>query len=226
MAEQQQQKTEKAPTTQRSTFVKSAARIEVLIGGPYKQNGEEHPYGHAALRVVTPESDSTYDYGRYGKVWGKFDSEGEGILRVWTNFSKYIAGENATGRTTTGFAFKATTTETKAVNDYFNGLIVGSKPTQDRGYMKQYKIKSAYHALNSNCTTLTIDGAKQAFPAFASDAASFNVGNGMGNGEKLVARWEGWPKRLFMPADLKNYISSLKGDSAPYETKTYSGKSN
>lgn len=168
----------------------------------------------------------TYDYGRYGKVWGKFNSEGEGILRVWTNFSKYIAGENASGRTTTGFAFKTTPAEAKAINDYFNGLIGGSKPTQDRGYMKQHKIKSDYHALKSNCTTLTIDGTKQAFPKFASDSASFNVGNGLGTTEKLAARWEGWPKRLFMPADLKNHISSLKGGSAPYETKTYSGKSN
>ncbi|WP_447890792.1 hypothetical protein [Pseudomonas hormoni] len=79
--------------------------MELLVGGPYTRDKEEHLFGHAALRVVVGSKDITYDFGRYGKTWGTFDSEGEGVLNVWTSFKTYISGENSLGRTTTGFVY-------------------------------------------------------------------------------------------------------------------------
>ena len=61
--------------------------IQILIGGPYKINGEEHTYGHVALRVITPKDDYIYDFGRYNGETGPY---GQGRLRVWRNFPKYI----------------------------------------------------------------------------------------------------------------------------------------
>jgi hypothetical protein len=45
--------------------------MEILVGGPYTRDKEEHPFGHAALHVVVGSKDITYDFGRYGKTWGR-----------------------------------------------------------------------------------------------------------------------------------------------------------
>lgn len=78
------------------------ASVELLVGGPYG----DHSYGHAALRVTTPEVDKVFDYGRYGQVWGFGNSEGEGILKIWSDFNAYIKEENDLGRVTTGSCTK------------------------------------------------------------------------------------------------------------------------
>ncbi len=78
------------------TVIVLPAHMEILVGGPYEKHGQIQPYGHVAIRVTISKSDMTYDFGRYGKTWGAGDSEGEGMLRVWTDFSKYITGEKAT----------------------------------------------------------------------------------------------------------------------------------
>ena len=99
--------------------------MEILVGGPYKKKGKEQPYGHVAIRVKTPTSDTVYDYGRYGKTWGTFDSEGEGILNVYSDFNQYIQGEKATGRTTTGFTIEVSKAEADSINKHFASLIAG-----------------------------------------------------------------------------------------------------
>jgi hypothetical protein len=180
------------------------------------------PYGHVALRVVNAGSDKTYDYGRYGKTWGFGDSQGEGMLRIWSDFGKYITGENATGRTTTGYTFTVTPEEAQKVDDYFSGKIAGITPNQDRGYMKQYKLADDYDALSSNCTTLSVEGAKQALPNIDKHASSFNEGRGLGFGEKIAAKAAGWPGHIFMPQDLGALLSGTSGTEKP-TIETYSG---
>ncbi len=212
-----------ASSTKKTSFVISSTRLEVLVGGPYTRNGEEHPYGHVALRVLTPKSETIYDFGRYGKVWGIGNSKGEGILRVWSNFQKYIAGENATGRTTTGYTFDVTLEQANAVDAYFAGLISGLETTSDRGHMKQYRLAKDYDALSCNCTTMSVDGVRAAKPTFATEAKKFNEGNGLSRTERSAAWFVGWPDRIFMPADLANYIKSLTGAEAPNSTKIYQG---
>lgn len=188
--------------------------IELLVGGPYR----DHPYGHVALRVITESSDTIYDYGRYGSVWGTGDSEGDGMLRVWTNFDKYIKGERATGRTTVGYRFDVPCEQTKSVNQFFSNKIKGIDPNHDRGYMKQYKLKEDYHALTSNCTTLSVDGAKQAIPNIDQNSEKFNIGRGLGMKEKLAASFKGWPQRIFMPQDLGEFLKTVKIGNGPQKT--------
>ena len=196
-------------------------RIEILVGGPYMKHGKEQPYGHVALRVITSQSDITYDYGRYSRVWGIGNSEGDGILRIWTDFTRYIAGEKATGRTTVGYRFRVTAAEANQVNDHFMKIIKGQEPNQVRGeYMKQYKIND-YHALNSNCTTISIDGATQAIPNLMQGSEPFNIGGKLSTTEKLAAKLKGWPNRIFMPADLGNFLTSLQGNENFLKTEIY-----
>jgi len=115
----------------------SGLDAQVLIGGPYGGNS----YGHVALRVFGPGYDYTYDYGRYGQTWGIGGSQGEGQLRVWTDSGRYIAGENATGRTTTGYTYSTTPEQDRAVIDYYSRLTSSVTPNRSRGsYMNQYRI--------------------------------------------------------------------------------------
>lgn len=191
-------------------FQKLSATVELLVGGPYG----DHPYGHTAIRVVTDRSDRTYDYGRYGKTWGTGGSKGEGMLRVWTDFQRYITGENALGRTTSGFKFRITSAESQKINDYLTGKTSGITPNQNRGYMQQFKIEE-YDALTCNCATLSVDGTKQALTNVDAKYADFQEGRGLSLVEKAAAKVVGYPKRTFMPGDLRAQLSSMDGPDKP-----------
>lgn len=197
-----------------------AATMELLIGGPYTKENKTHPYGHVALRVKTSAKDMTYDYGRYRDAWGIGDSKGEGMLRVWTNFNKYIASENATGRETKGYQFEIMESDADKIITYFAFKTKGKEANLDRGHMKQYRIED-YHALRRNCTTIGVDGATIALPSLVQGSQMYNKGEGLDSTEKMGARLAGWPDRIFMPADLGNHLGSLVGERKPSAVNTY-----
>lgn len=208
-------------TTKKSELRLASPKIEILIGGPYTMAGEEHPYGHTALRVTTQDSDLIYDFGRYRNTWGIGDSEGEGILNIWMDFNKYIASENSLGRVTTGYAYLVADADAAQASAFFSEKIATKKPIKDLGYMKRYKLDQDYHALNHNCTTISLDGAKRAIPNIGKGSDQFIDGRGLGFKEKAAARMSGWPKGIFMPADLSEF---LKNKSSPHKTNTYGNK--
>jgi len=215
----------KVAAKQLTTIVVRTTSIEVLIGGPYKgRDGEMHTYGHAALRVVGPNDERVYDFGRYGDVTGDFGAEGEGILRVWTSFSSYIASENSYGRTTAGFTYNIGADKAQAINAYYDQLIAGAAPRRSKHpNMKEYKLARNYHGLSNNCTTLTLAGARIALPDIDADAAKHNIGRGLSSVEKMAARaknFGSWPRQIFMPADTKAMLEAAKPLKAD-QTKTY-----
>jgi hypothetical protein len=194
---------------------KPNSEIHVLVGGPYVAGGEEHRYGHTAVRVKTPAADITYDFGRYGRVVGDFGAEGEGILRVWTDFSVYIGGENALKRKTTGFVFSVLEGQSQAVNAHFGQLIKVSKPRAElergRGALKAYQLSRNYHALSYNCTTLSLDGVKAGIPTFENGGVPFIDPGAILSMTELLAMKTvggGTPNRLFLPANLEKFLST------------------
>ncbi len=192
--------------------------VQFLIGGPYSG----HNYGHVALRVIGTGYDFTFDYGRYGKTWGIGESEGEGMLRVWSNFSNYIESENATGRTTTGYYFKTTTDQDRTVTDYYQSLIKDNKSNLSRKTMEQYKIRD-YNAKNFNCVTISEEGFSKAFPEISFSNSEYNTGRGMSFSEKMAAKITGWPRTIFMPLDLGAFLENSENDYS-YERSNYSDK--
>lgn len=177
------------------------AYVELLIGGPYTSNGKEHTYGHVALRVSFQAEERIYDFGRYNGENGPY---GQGRLRIWTKFSKYIAGENATGRLTTGFVYRVPLETIAQVNAHFNGLIAGQAVLKSFGdYMKEYRLSEDYHALNNNCTTVAMNAARIALKDIDGNVSKFNEGRGMSMAERAAAHMAGWPKYIFLPADLQ-----------------------
>lgn len=162
-----------------------------------------------ALRVFGKGYDITYDFGRYGKTSGAFGAQGEGMLRVWSNNAKYMAGENATGRTTTAYTFKTSADADKATMAHFEKAIGGSGPVLERDGMKQYKIGD-YDAANNNCTTVALGGLGAGAPDIASklNNSAFDLGTGLGTLERLAYRAAKSGDGIRMPLDLQKSIDS------------------
>lgn len=200
-----------------NSIVKATARpdaeFHMLVGGPYVAGGEEHRYGHAAVRIKTPNRDTTYDFGRYGAVTGDFGAEGEGILRAWSNFAKYIAGENVLKRTTTGFVYRIFTHHTRPVFEFFDRLVaVGARrPSLERGrsWVQVYQLTRNYHALGPNCTTISLDAAAKIWPQYEDGSDRYIDSSAVLNfAERAALSIAGTPARIFLPANLKSFLES------------------
>jgi hypothetical protein len=195
--------------------LKPNCEMHMMVGGPYTLNGETHRYGHTAIRIKTPTTDTTYDFGRYGRVTGDFGAEGEGILRVWSSFDPYIAGEKATGRTTTGFVYAIFQHQAKAATDYYATVIAAARPRpemeRERPYLKVYQLGANYHALGYNCTTLSLDGAQRVFPTFEANSTRFIKPDAVLTFSERMAMKTvggGTPSRLFLPANLQEFLTT------------------
>jgi hypothetical protein len=198
----------KVTTGQSTTIVVRMASVELLIGGPYTMKGERHSYGHVALRVTTTQHDRVFDYGRYGRVWGMGESQGEGMLRVWSDFNAYIAGESSYGRVTTGFVYETSEEQANSVLAHFDQKISGKRPTpKSRTGMNEYRIED-YDALGPNCTTMSVEAARIALPTVDSQRAKFQQGRGLSTMEKALVGVKGWPAHLVMPADLQAMLET------------------
>lgn len=210
--------------------LKPTAEMHVLIGGPYVLDGEEHRYGHTAIRLKTTATDSTYDFGRYGLTTGDFGAEGEGILRVWSDYSQYIAGENALGRKTTSFVYRIFDHQAALVDGFFARLIEAAKRRADlerkRPSLKVYRLAQNYHALGPNCTTLSVDAAKAVFPNYDAGSAAFiKPDDVMTFKERLAMKTVGGgtPGHIFLPANLLKFLTERPAIKE-HEVITYGGK--
>lgn len=192
--------------------LKPTAEMHILVGGPYTDSsGEEHRYGHTALRIKTKSSDLTYDFGRYGKITGTFGESGEGILRVWSSFQPYINGENSLRRKTTGFVYSIFEHQASLSNIYFDGLLKSGKLIEGKSTVtkKVYKLAADYHALGPNCTTLSIDGAKKAINNIDEGAEMYNKPEDVLTfAERLALKAKGGSSRLFLPANLLKFLNA------------------
>lgn len=206
-----QAKTNDTPKSLADDKLKPTAEMHILVGGPYTDSaGEEHRYGHTALRIKTKNSDLTYDFGRYGKITGTFGEGGEGILRVWNSFQPYINGEIALQRKTTGFVYSIFDHQGALSNSYFDGLIKSGKAIEGKStaIKRVYKLATDYQALGPNCTTLSIDGAKQAIFNIDQGSEKYNRPEDVLTfPERMALKAKGGSSRLFLPANLLAFLN-------------------
>ncbi|MDR2820157.1 MAG: hypothetical protein LBB60_06485 [Desulfovibrio sp.] len=211
-------------TSRKTQILVSGPYMEILIGGPYtKSNREEVTYGHTALRVVVDGTDTTYDFGRYGREWGPFDSRGEGILKVWNDFSSFIAGENAYGRQTVGFVYPLEQEEARKIHGFFTGLICSAENRKSMANAKVYRLQQNYHATSYNCTTITIDGAQQTGKQIVYNPEAHAKRQGLTFIEDMAATGQSRPVHgIFMPADLRSMLEA--NTVCPYTKKNIYGQ--
>jgi len=138
--------------------------VELIIGKPYRDaNGEEHPYGHVALRVFNAAEgyDKAYDFGRYGKTWGLMGSKGDGILNTYADADAYLKSE-MNQRSSVGYMQPTTADQDKQVMAYFDAMIkegsVYKSGAVPGGGGTAYKLKSDYDVFDNNCTTMSCGG--------------------------------------------------------------------
>lgn len=208
----------KLTTQQVTTIQVLTASIEILVGGPYAG----HSYGHTALRVITKGQDRIYDYGRYRNTWGVGKSEGDGVLKVWSNFNAYITEENSYGRVTTGFLYEVSEAQAQQARAFYDTKLTGKKPLLSDAHKTVYIIED-YYALGPNCTTISVAGAKMAVPDIDAQRAAFQKGRGLSLMEKAAVSAKGWPDHLIMPADLQAMLES-SSSRKPKAVKAYGGK--
>jgi hypothetical protein len=196
-------------TQRKEVFIAPSSEMHILIGGPYVLRGKEHRYGHTALRVKTSFFDVTYDFGRYGAVSGLFGEKGEGILQVWSAFQPYITNEISLNRLTKGFVYNLTDQQAEKVKAYFdalqkNAILIKEKSTSVKTV---YKLNQDYHALGPNCTTLSIDGAKQAIPDIDDGSMKFYKPDDVLDWKEITAlSVSGGGFRVFLPANLERFL--------------------
>ncbi len=208
----------KISTNQLTTIKVQTASIELLVGGPYT----DHPYGHTALRVITKSGEHIYDYGRYARTWGVGNSEGDGVLNIWTKFDAYIAEENSLKRKTTGFLYDVQEEQALEVIKFYDRKIAKKKPKSSTKVKTSYVIED-YYALGPNCTTLSVDAAKVAIPNLDSDWKKYQDGRGLSMMERGIVSAKGWPSYIFMPADLLAMLGSSTARK-PKAIRSYEAK--
>jgi hypothetical protein len=185
-------------------------RMEIVIAGPY----EGRSYGHAALRVVTPAGDRTYDFGRYGETFGEFGARGEGILRVWSSFIAYLWEESKTGRTIHSYVYAIGAHQAQSLERHYARLIAPAARRIGAGKpagMAEYKLPRNYHGVTNNCTTMVLAGVTLALPQLLYRPGRYNTGRGLSAREKAGARFASggnWPREIFMPADVQRMLEA------------------
>lgn len=136
--------------------------VQLIIGRPYTKNGEEHPYGHVALRVFDASQgyDMVYDFGRYGEV-SLTGKTGDGILNVYNSSKAYLKSEQGM-RNSVGYTQPTTTEEDKAIMNHFSALTkegtVYNGGAVPGGGGTAYKLKEDYDVFSNNCCTKSTDG--------------------------------------------------------------------
>lgn len=203
--------------------MKPTAWMELLVGGPYTKNGKEHRYGHTALYIRYSGGERIYDYGRYRTIYpervnlgistinldGDSSPRGEGILKIWNNFSRYITSENALGRTTVVYGYSIMESQAQLVVRHFLDMIRGIEPYEKNASHQRYKTRLDYFALGPNCTTVSIDGAQRAVPSIVQGSSQYIKTDGILGYDALAAmRIQGYrtPNRIFLPANLGSYL--------------------
>lgn len=141
---------------------KQGDSVELIIGKPYTLNGEEHKYGHVALRVFNSELgyDKVFDFGRYAQTWGFMDRSGEGILNVYKDGDIYIKNEQSF-RTSIGYTKATTPAQDQEIIGYFDDLVKEGTLRIDNKNYSRYRLKQDYDAFGPNCCTLSGDGLEQ-----------------------------------------------------------------
>lgn len=208
----------KITTNQLTTIQVQTASIELLVGGPYL----DHPYGHTALRVITKSGEYIYDYGRYARTWGIGNSEGDGVLNIWSNFDAYIAEENSLARQTIGFLYDVSEDKALEVIKFYDAKIASKKAKRSTKVKMSYVIED-YYALGPNCTTLSVDAAKVAVPDIDRDWKKYQEGRGLSMMERGIVSAKGWPNHIFMPADLQAMLARSTAGQ-PKAIRSYGGK--
>lgn len=168
------------------------------------------------LRLWTVSSDipGKIDIGiKTIKLDGDSSPRGEGVMKVWSNFGRYIASENSYGRATVGYGYAIFESQAQLIAKHFREILKDLEPYERNAVHVRYKTRMDYFALGPNCTTVSVDGAQQAVPKIVQGSEAYISTDGILGYDALMGmKYQGYklPPRVFLPANLGAYL-----DGAP-----------
>ncbi len=192
------------------------AKVNFLLGGPYKKGTETHKYGHCAMRIRVGAIDATFDFGRYGNTTGLFKESGDGILRIWSSFANYIKIENSYKRVTIEYIYDIVDTDAQAMYDLFMAEVAkGKLISKDDGLgMQSFNLSFKYFALGPNCTTICINSSNYGNPGVMNGSMAFYKPTDVLDFKEIMALGlQPTPKKLFLPANLERFMAHRKAQS-------------
>lgn len=171
-----------------------ALALEILVSLPDK----EGQVGHVVVKVRTfsPDEVIIYDFGRYGRTWGKLNFEGEGVMRVWTGRSQvetYMRSGFKYHRTL-GWEIAVTEEQEKDIHQYYQELIATATSVTDQKTHVRYILPEDYHGVTNPCSVKALEGMKKVLPSEQWRAIL----------DPKFNRGEGFPK------DLKKWFSKVQ----------------
>lgn len=163
--------------------IPEVSALEIIVNLPQKGN----PIGHVAVRMRTFDEDRevVYDFGRYGKVWGKLRLQGEGILRVWRGpraVQAYME-RGTVFRRALGFVIEVSEQEERRILAFYEARLkeaLWSRP--GRGHSK-YRLPRDYDGVTMQCAAFALLGLRTIWPRERWErvlAPRFNRGRGLG----------------------------------------------
>lgn len=182
----------------------------------------ETKWGHVSLRVVHEDKDLVFDFGRYGAMWGFFNTEGAPILRVWKNAAKaHLDYLKKGGGPVTEIRFATDAAAAERVLAFYDRLIKGRKPYSSTFQTDYYDTKTpAFHSINHNCTTVAIEAFSEGLPHYRVNNPKYAVATELSGIFRIAAndyaydsknkRW----KHIWWPMDLralleKEYVNNV-----------------
>lgn len=148
--------------------------------------------GHVAVRLhgETPRDEVLYDFGRYGRVWGRLRLSGDGTLRVWRGqraVRRYLR-HGTRFRRAIGFEIGATPDELARVRAWYESLLRTAVWQRRYGPYTVYLLPQNYDGVTTQCSAVAQAGLKAIWPQ---DRFSrllpprFNLARGFNTQEKV-----------------------------------------
>ena len=174
---------------------------DVMLVARNNAGGGATNFGHTALRVYGAGYDKTYDFGRYNGGRGFLKAKGDGILRVWDNFDKFMQGQRPEGDLRTLNYTTSKETDQAIMGDFAGKIAHGKETGRDRaGSFKEYQLSEDYDLTSNNCTTMCLRA--------LGDAQAKGEGNFPGVDQL---------KDEYDPRQLYKDVSGVKGSGVTYK---------
>lgn len=209
---------------------------EQLDASPYQieilEDDKVHPTfsdfnGHVALRVRGPGIDKIYDFGRYGGMWGKFNTEGEPVLRLWneTTYKYFKRRIREVGTKMHRFVFKANKEQVENVIERIESSIIqryrGERNIIIDGADNFTLSGGDFHYLKRNCTTVSSSALIEELNLSINSSKNVKKYGKMSglrrshrNAVKLASRSRD-RKHIWWPTDLKNLLIGERKKLSP-----------
>lgn len=174
----------------------------------------DHKWGHVSLRVKDDTRDLIFDFGRYGKMWGFFNTEGDPILRVWKNANeKHMRFQKEGNPVVHTIRFAATPQQVEGVLRRFDLLTEGIKPYSKSSTLDYYRLKNqAFHSMYNNCVTMSVQGFMNGLPQINVNSSKYAKGEDLYFWARVKAvglaydNAEGTWSHIWWPQDLLNLL--------------------